>query len=277
MNTHSVCKTLSTAGAALALSVGLASPAAAQVPVFTVDSTVLGGTSIFDASFIAGTSSSLLEVTSPTTIAGQGWINFSGFENNGTPVGGTGIFSAYTLWVEFDYVTTLVSGTIGTAGSVSQVTDLNYTVYGVAGTHAGMFTAASATDLPPTAATVTQPAGTQEIGGGTLISGSANFNDCGDTNPATVCAGFNATATYANTAFGDTFFVNPKPFYDISFNEFNNTAQGPTFNLPFISLVSASGGVDFNTAAVPEPASLALFGLGLAGFGVASYRRRKHH
>lgn len=257
--------------------------AAWAVPTFTIDSSAImgGAPDLHTGDFFKGSSSELL-TTAGGGHTGSGWLQMSSLDLTGSAVYGFGNLGAYGLYVSFTLADTYSSGGTGinTAGSINTLSMLDFKVYADPQKN-NVFTPANA--LTSTNATFTNGADDLFLGFGSLISGTSGFNANGgaylnSTNSFSLCTGAGTATTAGAMSAGCTdgkgvaFFVDPVPFYNLVFTEFNNTAQGILTNGNLTSVTNASGGLDFNNQ-VPEPGMLALLGLGLAGLGIAKRRK----
>jgi len=251
---------------------GLASSGAmAAFPNFTVSETIAGGTLTgINADKITGNYTEVITFSGNTFQASLLWNAGQFVTNDGTtpvpsnlsPTGGTA--SQYGLYALYQ-----ASGTFTTSGTVTTFTfqpgandslrlflDPNSnTTFSAPGTGAGAWTTSGAGDdlliangRPTTGEGMLDPA----------LSTCRNGINCGS---------FGAESTFSLTSAGSSYFTAPNPFYNVSFQ------SGQLNNFTPTGTQTINGSLDVVFGQVPEPASIALLGLGLAGIGLS--RRRK--
>ncbi|SCX05021.1 PEP-CTERM protein-sorting domain-containing protein [Nitrosomonas eutropha] len=256
---------------------GISSQALAY-QVFTVSPSYITGNSAhndFQADSLAGTASGQIILNASTnTAAESGYIDFSNFALAGSTVGAgiSRITVDYGIYLTFDLTTSLSSGSFGTTGSTYTLDTLTFTMY-----------ADPNLDTAFTQATLTNPA---SVGGtiaddfilatGSLITGESAIIQGG--------VALNSYTDFLTSPAGQSFFSQPNPFYDLMFNAFNNTGDAVAFNYDtatgcltgecIVAVKSGVGTFDFQGSVVPEPATLALLGIGLLGFGTSRLRKK---
>jgi len=106
------------------------------------------------------------------------------------------------------------------------------------------------------------------LGTGVPLSGNGFLDpNTGQCTIGIFCGAFGSTTSFNLTNTGSGFFVAPSPFYSLSFQ------SGQLNNFTPAGRQVINGSLDVTLTAVPEPASVALLGLGLVALSLS--RRRK--
>jgi len=261
----------------------MAQTTGASFPNFTVTETTQAGAGTvqsFSADKITGNYTEVITFSGNTFQASLLWNAGQFVTNDGTtpvpsqlsPTGGTASqYGLYALYQANGTFSTSSSGVTtfnfasGSSPSLRVFLDPNSnTTFGAPGTGSGAWTTGNAGEdlLIATGAPIS--------GQGTLDPTLSTCTGGGGTAAGINCGSFGSSTTFNLTGAGSSYFTAPNPFYNVSFQ----SGQLNNFSPTGTQTINGSLDVVFNSQ-VPEPASIALVGLGLAGLGLSRRRNKK--
>ncbi len=275
--TRNMTSKIVAASAVLALGMGAIATANAA-NVFTIDPNSLTGVTggaTFDADHVGGLSSTrVTNIAGTTNYTATGWIQYQGFQLNGTTIPSpvSQLNTNYGLYATFTQTFTCGS-LLSPGGAACSVSGIDLNLYAdiwdnnYAANHDDFTQAAVGVDP-----TVT------DNGGNDVLLATVNQVYQGVAGIDALGGAYeNVNTNFALTAAGQNYFINPVPFYEVALSEFNNTSSGIAcdtagcVNATDVAINNESG--SSTLAPVPEPSTVALFGVGLLVMG-ASLRRR---
>jgi hypothetical protein len=258
---HSLC--------AVAASVALASGAVqAAEPYFTVDESIQGSGGNVTANRIQGEYSEVANFNLDSTFDVSILFNLNSFVDTGPAIDPGSALGAgdYNL-----YATFLGGGTFGPQGSGTKFTftsgSFNLFMDFDADSTFGDITTQNANALW----SVTENNADGLIASGNILSGVGILDPVGFGSACTqqnICGSFGTNTDFSLTALGLTYFVDPDPFYDLTFE--SGTLRN--FTVAGRQEITGDGSIWFGET--PEPGTIALFGLGLLGLSRINRRKR---
>ncbi|WP_304898586.1 flocculation-associated PEP-CTERM protein PepA [Methylicorpusculum sp.] len=270
--TMKLLTTKNLAAATLTAAMGMASTSAMAFPLFTVDeSSVEGNVNTVIADRITGGYTEVVTFEAVTAATGNFFTSiifnagqfFNGANSQGTLLNNIFGTIGYALYATFlgegTYVTNadLTTDFVFTGGTFDLFVDPDRDT-----TFAGPADGKTAYGVTPGVADL-------KVGSGSIIFGNGTLDPTSATCINGVnCGSFGTNTDFQLTAFGATYFVDPIPFYNLTFE----SGQFLNFTVAGTQTISGSMDVVFGTKSVPEPTTVALMGLGLLGLGL---RRRK--